>query len=60
MPLLYGIQTVTNRLQPPHLLTYHGFFFINFQFFSPQIVDETKTHDFVICIILIYLFPSHY
>ena len=56
MLLLYGIQTVTNRLQPPHL---SWFFFINFQLFSPQIVDEIEAHDFVICIILIYLFPSH-
>ena len=32
MPLLYGILTVTNRLQPPHLSYF--FFFINFQLFS--------------------------
>ena len=38
MPLLYGILTVTNRLQPPHLLTSHIFFLYEFSIvLSPQI-----------------------
>ena len=38
MPLSYGILTVTNRLQPPHLLTSHIFFLYKFSsVLSPQI-----------------------